>query len=322
VLPPAIRAALGELSEGRGRADLALRSQTISQTYHGRRNSAEALLTDADALAYAMARMPATHAAATEALERLAAADPGFAPRSLLDVGCGPGTASFAAAEVFPSLQLFTLLDRNGPFLALARRLAPAALPGRELRIETADLAAGGPLPRADLVVACYVLAELPGPLRRDLVRRLWTVADQALLLVEPGTPDGFERLQAPRADLLAAGAHVAAPCTHGSACPMTGGRWCRFVTRVQRSRDHRLLKRGERPFEDEPFSYLALVRAGAARPPARRIVGRPAAMKAGVTLELCGPDGLTLESVPSRNRDRHKAIKDLRWGDAVESQA
>ena len=124
LLPGALRSALDRLTEGRGRADLAQRSRQITATYQARRNSSQSLHAADDALAYALARMPATYAATLEALERLVEAMPNFAPRSLLDIGCGPGTASFAAVQAFPGLDQITLLDRNGPFLDLARTLA------------------------------------------------------------------------------------------------------------------------------------------------------------------------------------------------------
>ena len=68
--------------------------------------------------------MPATYAAVTASLNALREIAPGFAPKSLLDVGAGPGTASWAAAEAFPSLQAFALLDANSALRALALDLA------------------------------------------------------------------------------------------------------------------------------------------------------------------------------------------------------
>ena len=68
--------------------------------------------------------MPATYAAVTASLNALGEITPDFAPNSLLDVGAGPGTATWAAAEAFPSLQAFTLLDANVALRTLALDLA------------------------------------------------------------------------------------------------------------------------------------------------------------------------------------------------------
>ena len=318
LLPEGLRGALAALAEGRARKALAGRSQAITAGYRQRRGSDTSIATEDDALAYALARMPATYAAAEAVFERLLEAAPTFAPASLLDVGCGPGTVSFAATRVLPSLRSLTLLDRNRPLLALADKLAAAGLPGSQNRLEQADIVSAA-LPSADLVVAGYVLAELPAAVQEAFVRKLWEATGQGLVLVEPGTPDGFARLRAARTALIAAGGHVAAPCTHESACPMTGDHWCRFLARVQRSRDHRLLKQGDRPFEDEPYAYLAVMREPPAARSGHRIVGRPTETKPGLTLDLCGKEGRTLHAVARRDREKFKVFSRLRWGDAAD---
>jgi ribosomal protein RSM22 (predicted rRNA methylase) len=318
LLPGALRSALDRLAEGRGRTDLGQRYRQITATYQARRNSSQSLLSADDALAYALARMPATYAAAMEALQRLAEVMPDVAAGSLLDVGCGPGTASFAAVQAFPGLEKITLLDRNGPFLDLARTLAGAVFANQDISFIDQDISREAALPRSDLVLACYVLAELDEAARIRLAQALWTATGNALVLVEPGTPDGFARLKAARTALIGKGAHVAAPCTHESPCPMAGEIWCRFFARVQRSRDHRLLKGGDKPFEDEPYAYLVLTRQ---RPEARmshRIVARPVETKAGVTFGVCGEDGLRQAAAPNRNKELFKRYKRLDWGDAV----
>ncbi len=109
LLPESLRDALAALAEGRGRKGLAERSQAITAGYRSRRGSDGTIATEEDALAYALARMPATFAAAEAVFERLVESIPGFAPDSLLDVGCGPGTVSFAAVRAFPSLRSLML---------------------------------------------------------------------------------------------------------------------------------------------------------------------------------------------------------------------
>src|ERR1700712_5180166 len=118
-LPAELKSALDAKLQGLSRNDSASRAAGISQTYRGGGGSVT-IRTAADALAYALARMPATYAAVTASLNALREIRPDFAPTNLLDVGAGPGTASWAAAEAFSTLPSFTLLDANSALRALA----------------------------------------------------------------------------------------------------------------------------------------------------------------------------------------------------------
>src|SRR5713226_3636697 len=122
-LPTELKAALDAKLQGLSRNDAAERASLISQTYRDGGGSS-AIRGEADALAYALARMPATYAAVTASLNALRDVRADFAPANLLDVGAGPGTASWAAAEAFASLQSFTLLDANAALRRLALDLA------------------------------------------------------------------------------------------------------------------------------------------------------------------------------------------------------
>src|SRR5437868_15471968 len=97
-LPAELKAALDARLEGVSRSDTATRAAVISKTYRDGGGSGT-ISTEADALAYALARMPATYAALTASLNAFCEIRPDFAPQSLLDVGAGPGTAAWAAAE-------------------------------------------------------------------------------------------------------------------------------------------------------------------------------------------------------------------------------
>src|SRR5947199_9992570 len=111
-LPGELKAALEAKLHGLSRSDAAERSARISNTYRGGGGSG-AIRSETDALAYALARMPATYAAVTASLNALCEIRPDFAPAGLLDIGAGPGTASWAATEAFPSLKSLALLDAN-----------------------------------------------------------------------------------------------------------------------------------------------------------------------------------------------------------------
>lgn len=314
-LPPDLRAALDAKLESLPRDDIAARAAQISKTYRNSGNS-RAITSPADALAYAVVRMPATYAAVTACLNALAEVRPGFAPDSLLDVGAGPGTASWAAAENFTSLKSFMLLDINAALQKLALDL------GREhsrLGAMTCrrDEGALDEVEPADLVIASYLIGEVGEAERRTLAEHLWTKTRDTLLVVEPGTPAGYARIIALRSDLIANGAHVAAPCPHDQPCPLLAPDWCHFAQRLPRLRVHIQLKGAELPFEDEKFSYVVLTR----EPPAKRfarVLAPPAVGKVEVAAKLCTTDGVEVAKVPRRDKAAYAKARRWRWGDAV----
>ncbi|MCR5878269.1 small ribosomal subunit Rsm22 family protein [Phenylobacterium sp. J367] len=274
-----------------------------------------------DALAYALARLPATYAACATVFAEAARLAPGFAPKTVLDAGSGPAAASWAAREAWPGLAGVTWLDASAPFLDLAGRLAADAPPviAEAARLK-ADLVGGGAWPRADLVAASYALAEIPPAAQAGVVRALWAAAEGMLVLVEPGTPAGYARLLAAREALIAEGADVLAPCPHARACPLAAPDWCHFTVRLPRSRDHKLAKGAETPFEDEKFAYLVAARPGvgaAAR--TSRILRHPRMGKPGLELRLCGPEGLETRLVARRDKAAFPRARRAGWGDAWE---
>lgn len=136
-------------------------------------------------------------------------------------------------------------------------------------------------------------------------VERLWAATQGLLVLVEPGTPAGYQRLLAVRDQLIAAGGVILAPCPHQQPCPLAAPDWCHFSQRLARSRDHRLAKGAETPFEDEKFSYLVVARPGvAAGVPTPRVLAPPRAGKPGIELKLCTPAG-ALENRFAARRDK-----------------
>jgi ribosomal protein RSM22 (predicted rRNA methylase) len=262
--------------------------------------------------------MPATYAAVTASLNALREIIPHFAPTSLLDVGAGPGTASWAAAEAFSSLNNFTLLDANRALRALALDLGRDSTRLSKMTYQRGEArAALAAAEAADLVVVSYVIAELSDAERSALAELMWEKTRDTLLVVEPGTPAGYARIIALRAQLIASGAHVAAPCPHDGTCPLSAPDWCHFTQRLPRLRAHKQIKGAELPFEDEKFSYVALTRAPVAPHPAR-VLTQPVVSKVEVNAKLCTSDGLALIRVPSRTKADYARARRWRWGDAV----
>ncbi|MEA2869234.1 MAG: hypothetical protein QOE39_3949 [Bradyrhizobium sp.] len=316
-LPAELKAALDAKLQGLSRNDAAARSARISQTYRDGGNSG-AIRSEADALAYALARMPATYAAVIASLNALGEIRPGFAPATLLDVGAGPGTATWAAAQAFSSLRSFTLLDANSALRALALDLGRDSVRLRNMTYQRGEArAALANTEAADLVVASYMIGEIDEVERAALAELMWAKTRDTLLIVEPGTPAGYAGIIALRQQLIASGAHAAAPCPHDGNCPLTAPDWCHFTQRLPRLRAHKQIKGAVLPFEDEKFSYVALTRAAVAQHTSR-VLAQPIVTKVEVTAKLCTPDGLAIANVPRRAKADYARARRWRWGDAV----
>ncbi|MCC6775860.1 MAG: methyltransferase [Hyphomicrobiales bacterium] len=300
-LPRPLRHAVDRALSGVALADLAAAATSLSQRYREeRRDGTQHIATRRDALAYLAARLPATYAAVRASLDAIAEARPDFSPRTMLDIGAGPGTALWAAHDCWPDLADAVLVEASPLLRACGEELAAEA-PLPRLSWRSADIAVkavDGP-PR-DLVTLAYVLNELTPEVRGQVLERLWQMAADVLLIVEPGTPAGWQRILAARRQLIGLGAHVIAPCPHVYTCPLESPDWCHFAQRVARSRIHRQVKGAEVPWEDEKFGYVALARAPVTRAGAR-VLARPRKSSGRVTLKLCRPDGSASEQLLSR---------------------
>ncbi|MEV6317124.1 small ribosomal subunit Rsm22 family protein [Streptomyces sp. NPDC051776] len=316
-----LRTALARLLDGLPPRQAAQAVERLMADYRGATpTDAPVLRNRSDVTAYAAYRMPATFEAATAALAALRDRLPGWAPASHVDVGGGTGAAAWAVAEAWPEPEdrPTTVLDWSEPALAVGRELAADSGPPvlRAARWHRTAIGGGLALPNGtDLVTVSYVLGELAEEARRTLVAEAARVA-RAVVLVEPGTPDGYERVIAARERLIAAGLRVVAPCPHSAACPIEPGKdWCHFAARVGRSSLHRQVKRGSLPYEDEKFSYVAAVRDAVPDGQAR-VVRRPQLRKGQVLLDLCTQDeGLRRTTVTKRHGPLYRAARDTVWG-------
>ncbi|MFD7546842.1 small ribosomal subunit Rsm22 family protein [Streptomyces sp. NPDC059578] len=312
-----LREALDGLLGGLPPKQAAQAVDRLITTYRGETPTGAPVLRDrADVAAYAAYRMPATFEAARSALEALATAVPEWTPAGHTDVGGGTGAATWATEATWPGPRPVTVLDWAEPALRIGAEIATANPALRGARWQRARIGDALDLADVDLVTVSYVLGELTAADRTAVVDAAARAA-RAVVVVEPGTPDGYLRVLDARRRLVEEGFRVLAPCPHSDACPIVPGTdWCHFSARVSRSSLHRRVKGGSLPYEDEKFSYVAAVRFPGA-PAAGRVVRRPQIRKGQVLLELCGEDGaLRRETVTKRHGARYRAARDADWGD------
>jgi ribosomal protein RSM22 (predicted rRNA methylase) len=301
-LPPDVRAAIEQRAEEVGLAALKPAAAALSDAY---RAGAPPLLVGSPGrvAAYLVARMPATYAAARAVLRETHRLLGDREISDVLDIGAGSGAASLAALEEYPEAAV-TLVDRDRRLLDAAREWLPRA------RVFADDAARALTIEPHDLVILAYSAGEIGA----SSLARLWQAARVALVLVEPGTPQGFAFVRAARAALLASGAYMIAPCPFAGACPMVSPNWCHFAARVERSSLHRRVKGGMLGYEDEKYSYVAVARAPVVPAPSR-IVGRPRPHPGLVQIPTCTPGKLPIVIATRRDRDRFRAARHAEWG-------
>jgi ribosomal protein RSM22 (predicted rRNA methylase) len=321
-LPDDLRTALASHLRTTAPTRASAEVERLIETYRGTPPTSAPILRDeASVVAYAAYRMPATYAAVRAALDAFRSRAGAWSPATHLDLGGGTGAATWAVADAWADDggPASTVLDWSRSALDLGGALAGAAeAPAlRAARWTTAPLGGGPALPAAGLVTVSYVIGELAPADRAALVDSAARAATGAVLIVEPGTPEGHARILAARDRLLAAGLTVLAPCPHNAPCPVTGDDWCHFAARVQRTSLHRQVKGGSLPYEDEKFSYVAAARfpAGPARD---RITRHPQIRKGLVLLDLCTADrGLVRDTVSKRHGAGYRAARDASWGES-----
>jgi ribosomal protein RSM22 (predicted rRNA methylase) len=319
-LPPYLAEAVeAEIDQVDG-ARLARAAAQISQRYQTGDFSSPAIANDAHRAAYLAVRLPATYAVNARVFSEVHSRSPETEISSILDLGAGPGTTLYAAAETFPVLEHATLLEADDSWLSLGKKLA-AQCPltaVRQTQWLKQDLRSGFSCNAHDLVVLSYALGELGAVAAEAVICKAWSCAAKLLVVIEPGTPRGFAGVNAARTALIAGGAEILAPCPHKYACPMAAaGDWCHFAQRVERTSRHRQLKGGTLGYEDEKFSYLVASRKPSETVPPR-ILRHPGKHSGHVQLELCMPDGhAERRTITRSDKQAYRLARKAAWGDA-----
>jgi SAM-dependent methyltransferase len=268
---------------------------------------------------------------------------PDSRPRSLLDLGCGPGSAALAvlASPAGEALEKIALVDADRSVLSLASRLCRSVggLNHPNLRIVTRaiDLSRPYDLPRQetyDLIVASSLMAEMIDPRkpteRGDAVLALWRRLGGmigpggALILSEPATRE-ISRAFLSRRDLLLSKGFplpLLAPCPRPGPCPALPNEqdWCHDTVRATMPPLTEQLGReaGLDPTRTD-FSYLVFGKGALPPEGSWRVVSSPIKTRGRLDLWVC--NGHERVKIHRLDRDRsaaNAAFDDLSRGDLV----
>jgi ribosomal protein RSM22 (predicted rRNA methylase) len=321
-LPISLRNAITEQVQSVSTRDLIKASAELSYRYRNRTEDSalQKFMPDKiHRIAYAATRMPATYAVVARVLQEIKIRKPDLAIRNLLDVGAGPGTAMWAAIETFNELDKITLIEQDPGLIELGSAMARCS---DQPAVKSASWNCNNVItlenfPPHDLIILSYMIGELLEEQIPSLMQKCLNAAVKALVVIEPGTKRGFENIRIARSHLLSLGAHMLAPCPHANACPMTGNDWCHFSERIERMREHQMVKEAYRGYEDEKYSYVVVSKEPIQLPQAR-LLSHPQKRSGHVNLKLCTLEGLEDKTISRRDGNLYKEARKLSWGDSL----
>lgn len=265
---------------------------------------------------YLKSRMPATYAAIYTVLKEI----PQDAKvTSLLDIGCGPGTGLWVAREHFNSLQSYIGFEGDPGFIALAERLNQGVSP-QHVEWMRGRYPANLPITKADVVLMSYSVGENSHDTIAKTIAYVWehNVAEW-LVVIEPGTPKGFDSILNIRQLLIEKGGYVVAPCKGNYLCPLTAQDWCHFSVRLERTPMQKHIKEATLPYEDEKYSYLIVRKTlEEHRADEGRIIKKPMIRPGHVTLDVCSKAGYERKTVSKSQKELYSKTKKAGWGDVV----
>lgn len=290
----------------------------LSARYRDSTQKNKTLETKEELIAYMLARMPATYGVNLSVYEELQARLPSFSPKAHLDLGAGFGAAYGALLELYPDLSS-TFLEKEKKIIEEAKKLwedTPISweslILGKQKLTHT----------NRDLITASYVLSELSSNKAETVLEEVLTLAPQVFVLIETGTPKGYELILKARNIFINGGYQVIAPCSHQEKCPLTGNDWCHFSKRIERLESHKALKSADLAYEDEKYSYLIVARnPDNFEPYQGRIIKKPLKRSGHISLDICSDKGLNRQTISKKQGDSYKKAKSLKWGERIKTQ-
>jgi ribosomal protein RSM22 (predicted rRNA methylase) len=288
-------------------------ARQLSERYRAPRTGDPIVTTAIDALAYTAMLLPATYAQLVRALSMCLPHLDTAHWRSVLDIGSGPGTALWALNEYTPHIRTRTAIERDPHFIALAQQLCQP-LDGHTTFIQQ-DITHNQPWLTHDVVIIGHVLNELAPAQRSRVLDAAWAATNELLVIVEPGTSAFFGLIREIRQQLIDTGAHIVAPCTHHTTCPMAGDDWCHFGQKIARPDFQRQARAVQIGWEESKVSFVAVSK----RPVAlsgQRIIHDPVLHKGYITLPVCDENGLHTTTILKRDNVNHARARRMDWGD------
>ena len=314
-IPEGLKDSINRLLSENKVSNIIENAQTISNRYRKNDGKGKRLLTnESEAVSYVISRMPATYAAVYSVFKQILV-NYNEKMTSLLDVGAGTGTGTWAVNEI-ENMSQITCLEREKSMSNIGKKLmkntALDNVQWKSYNILQDEIAE-----KADIVLTSYMINELPEQKRENAVLKLWQATNKLMVVIEPGTPEGFKNILNIRNLIKEQGGYIVAPCCCNGECPIKENDWCAFYARVARSSIHRQAKGGNLGYEDEKFSYIAFSKMPV-EITGERILRHPQINSGFVKVKLCTAEGIQEKTYSKKDGEIYKKIKKLDAGEKI----
>ena len=298
-----------------GHSKIIEQAQNVSKKYRENTGKGNKIITsNSEAIAYAISRMPATYCAVYSSLSQTLKKYKNEI-KTVYDIGAGTGSATWAIQELLQP-QKITCLEYEKEMLKIGERLMKKT--ETKASWEQFDITKDCFQEKADLVISSYMINELEESSRKRAIQKMWEATSGLLLLIEPGTPEGFKHILEAREILLQQKANIVAPCTHNGKCEISQDDWCSFYVRVARSGIHRQAKNGILGYEDEKFSYIAFSRELTFENGQARILRHPQIGQGHVKVKVCTQNGIQEKTFTKKDKEAYKKVRKLDAGECI----
>lgn len=288
----------------------------LSNRYLNEERTGKTLLSkDIEALAYSIMRMPATYSAVTTVLNYIVDITEKTKFNTLLDIGAGTGASTWAASYIL-DIENIKCIERESAMKKLGITLMKNNKNITNIEWLDKDILLAE-LPKADIIIASYVINELKEEDRKKVIEKILNENSELVIIVEPGTPKGFENIKTVQKLALEKEKYIVAPCTSQEVCRLPEDDWCHATVRVERTKIHKTLKNAELAYEDEKFSYIVVANKKY-NIPEKRILRHPIIEKGKITLKICNKGNIETKIITKKDKEIYKTAKKKKCGDII----
>jgi ribosomal protein RSM22 (predicted rRNA methylase) len=329
-IPENITASISGVFASQENSNWVARAQKLHERYMlSKKGKENKYLQDyTDLLAYIALRSPATYAQITAALLQVQEVMPHFTPKTVLDMGSGPGTGVWAAQTVWRSLVMATCTDQEASFLSINRSIVEGAKLPLKVSWQSADVSnlAENFNTMYDVVIIANVLNEIDETGRINVVTKAFNLCRGVMIIIEPGTPFG-SIIVSDIAKHFGKRAALVAPYMNNSFVS-DQNYYIHFPQRFLRPEFTRRVRQHMREdhlsssnVEEAKYSFVAISKIPQEVAAWGRCVGNIEKQKGFLEVPVLTESGIAKVKVLKRNKQQYEFAKNLRWGEIITSK-